>query len=235
MRCILRLATGWKELALIWADVLGMDIKKERIGVEADFFGLGGHSLKAAILTAKVHKGMNVNIPLWEVFRAPTLGAMASYIRDASRDVFFAVERAEKRDYYRLSSAQKRLYLLYRLNPDSTNYNMPQHIPLGERPEREKLERTFLNLIGRHESFRTSFHMVGEEPVQVVHDSGDVEFEVEYVDYVRGKGNGHLFPEPFDLSRAPLMRAAVLEREGVITSFSLTLIILSRMGPLRNC
>ncbi|MCP4216226.1 MAG: hypothetical protein GY765_16380 [bacterium] len=118
-----------KLLQNIWAEVLGLD--KESIGAQSDFFRIGGHSLKAAILTGAIHKETDVKIPLMEIFKSPTIKGLAKYIDSAGKQIFETIPVAEKKEYYPLSSAQKRLYLLYRMAPGAVNYNMPQLIPLG--------------------------------------------------------------------------------------------------------
>jgi acyl carrier protein len=58
-----------RKLTTIWSGILGVD--KNVIGIGANFFSLGGHSLKATILTAKVHKEFQVKLPLLQVFKTP--------------------------------------------------------------------------------------------------------------------------------------------------------------------
>ncbi|MCP5054026.1 MAG: AMP-binding protein, partial [bacterium] len=83
--------------------------------------------------------------------------------------------------YYPLSSAQKRLFVLQQMDLDSTVYNIPQMMVLdtekGFEVNPPKLEETFRQLIRRHESFRTSFHMIDDQPVQKVHDNVELEIE----------------------------------------------------------
>ncbi|MGD2085279.1 MAG: amino acid adenylation domain-containing protein [Candidatus Aminicenantes bacterium] len=67
-----------KKLALIWASVLGL---KEKIGIDDNFFQLGGHSLNATLLLGRIHKEFNVNIPLVEIFKTPTIKVLASLIK----------------------------------------------------------------------------------------------------------------------------------------------------------
>ncbi|NIM17870.1 MAG: amino acid adenylation domain-containing protein, partial [Candidatus Aminicenantes bacterium] len=161
-------------LADIWADVLG---KQTPIGIADNFFDLGGHSLNATTLVSRIHKAFNVKIALAEIFRLPDIRAQAGYIRAAAEDRYVSIKKIEKKEYYCLSSAQKRLYLLYRMDPGTSGYNMPAVMTLEGEIKQQDLERVFQQLIARHESLRTSFHMVEDEPVQRVHD--EVEFEIE--------------------------------------------------------
>jgi len=144
------------ELSLrkIWAGVL--NIPDNSIGADQNFFRLGGHSLKATILTARIHKQLNVRVPLAEIFKSPTIRDQADYIRTQAPGSFVAIPASEKKDYYPLSSAQKRLYVLQQLDPRSTAYNIPQTVNLPQQLSPTQLETIFQRLIQRHESLRSS-------------------------------------------------------------------------------
>jgi tyrocidine synthetase-3 len=75
-----------QKLMEIWAEILAIDI--ERIGATSNFFHLGGHSLKATIMTEKIQKELNVNMPLIEVFKTPTIKQLAEYIRTTETESF---------------------------------------------------------------------------------------------------------------------------------------------------
>lgn len=66
-------------LARIWSEALGV----ERVGVEDDFFQLGGHSLLLAQVAARIQSALGVELPLQEVFKAPTIGPMAEAVERA--------------------------------------------------------------------------------------------------------------------------------------------------------
>ncbi|UCH97422.1 MAG: amino acid adenylation domain-containing protein, partial [Candidatus Aminicenantes bacterium] len=217
-----------KKLTEIWARVL--EIEKDLIGIHHNFFQLGGHSLRAVILLSRIQKEFNVKIPLAEIFRTPTIKGLSGYMQEAAKTRYAAIEPVEKRDYYALSSAQQRLYILQQMDLAGTAYNMPEIIPLAEleKLDIEKLKNCFRKLIKRHESLRTSFEMKEEEPVQRVHD--EVEFEIEYClateDTENTEGTRGLAPlfkdlvastlksfiRPFDLSRAPLLRVDLINK-----------------------
>jgi amino acid adenylation domain-containing protein len=213
-----------KKLAKLWAGILG--IERSVIGVNSNFFELGGHSLKAAILAARIHKELNVNLPLAEIFKRPTIKGLYRYIKGATVNKYVSIEPVEKREYYPLSSAQKRMYILQQMDIGVTNYNMPAAFVLSGDLEIERLEEAFGNLIERHESFRSSFEWKGNEPVQRINE--EVEFKVEAEEGPCGQINpfGAQYPKsqelraksyikdfirPFDLSRAPLLRAGIIK------------------------
>ncbi len=196
-------------LAGVWSDVLS--INRELIGIDNNFFDLGGHSLKATIASAKIHKELHVDIKLSDIFEFRTIRELAGYIKKAALTTYTSIESVEKRDYYFLSSAQKRLYILQQMEPDNTSYNIPIFLTLEKGIDELKLEETFKRLIERHESLRTSFEMFDDEPVQRAHEF--VEFKMEYfeaggdeeVEAIRKN-----FVRFFDLFQAPLLRVGVI-------------------------
>jgi fengycin family lipopeptide synthetase D len=210
-----------EKLVGIWSQVLG--IEKEKIGIRDNFFQLGGHSLKATRLIAQVHKELGVKIEMTEFFKTLTISELSSYVPACTSQQYISIEAAEKKDYYPLSSAQKRLYLLQRMDRDNTGYNIPSVMELKGEVNKDRLEGTFKELIKRHESLRTAFVMLEGEPVQKVHQ--EVDFEIEYYE-AHGAGTGHRaqgeerasiidnFIHPFDLSQAPLFRVGLIKLSG---------------------
>ncbi len=204
-----------KELAQIWSDVLGLN--EEQIGIDNDFFSLGGHSLRANIITSKMQQAFDVRVPLATIFNTPTIRGLADYVNDCkaegapqTADLYAAVQPVEKKEYYPVSRGQQRFYILQQMTPDSTGYNLAQVIHPGEKIEKEKLEETFKQLIRRHEGLRTSFFMKGDQLVQKIHE--EVPFQLDY--YPRQANPIEVIKSvvrAFDLSRPPLLRAALIE------------------------
>ena len=61
-------------VATLWAQALGL----EAIGVEDDFFDLGGDSITAVQLTTATQRWLDAPIPLAALFDAPTVAAMSA-------------------------------------------------------------------------------------------------------------------------------------------------------------
>jgi len=89
-----------------------------------------------------------------------------------------SIEKAAESACYRLSSAQKRVYFLHEFDKMSLAYNIQQVVRLEGHIERGKFEHVFKRLIERHESLRTSFHIVNEEPMQKI--NAHVNFNIEH-------------------------------------------------------
>ncbi|NIM14289.1 MAG: AMP-binding protein, partial [Candidatus Aminicenantes bacterium] len=217
-----------ERLAGIWAQLYGMD--KSEIGIDTNFFDFGGHSLKASLLAAKIHQEFNARVPLVEIFRHPTIRELAGYITQSLEDKYIPIKPTETKEFYRVSSAQKRLYMLHQLNPESTVYNGPLIMILEGWVDKKRLGMSFERLIQRHEMLRTSFEQHHGEPVQRIYD--EVEFEIEqHTPALTGhpsqegnslagrnpllggvpEGGGGSFLRPFHLSQAPLLRVGLIE------------------------
>ncbi|MCP4151177.1 MAG: AMP-binding protein, partial [bacterium] len=151
-----------EKLNRIWADIL--DLQKQDISIDDNFFDIGGHSLRATIMASKIHKEFNVKLPLTEIFKNPSIRPLSDTIKKYAEDKYIAIETVEKKEYYVLSSPQKRLYVLHQMEPESTAYNMPFTVPLLKDTDPVKLQAVFKKLIRRHESLRTSFHMLPVTP-----------------------------------------------------------------------
>ena len=158
-----------------------------------------------------MHKEFQHHIPLGEIFRRPTIRSLAEYIAENVTTFYAAVEPVEKKEYYELSSAQKRLYILQQMDEMSTVYNLPFAVMLEGELDLDRLGNTFLYLIKRHESLRTSFEIIGDRPVQRIHD--EVEFEIGKILRPLAGRTFKNFIRPFDLSCAPLLRVGLVKLE----------------------
>ncbi|MFC2146035.1 amino acid adenylation domain-containing protein [Acidobacteriota bacterium] len=202
-----------EQLVEIWSEVLGTSAHTPvSIGIDDNFFQLGGHSLKATILISKLHKTLNVKVPLAEIFKKPTIRGLCKYIEAKEKDRYTAVEKTEKKEYYRLSSAQKRLYILQQMDLKSINYNMSGVFIIEGKWSRKKFEKACQNLINRHEVLRTSFQLVNGEAIQRIDDQVEFQISCKKMNAEEDvKNQIKEFVKPFDLSKAPLFRVELIE------------------------
>ncbi|MCP4152224.1 MAG: non-ribosomal peptide synthetase, partial [bacterium] len=198
-----------KKLAEIWQHVLGM----KQIGVTDNFFEIGGHSLKAINVIARIKKTFQVELSLPLLFEKPFIKNQARYIESAGISTFEAIQPAEKMETYPVSAAQKRMYTLNRFAPDSVNYNMPTVQIIEGDLSITSFEKTFQKLIMRHESLRTSFLFIDGAPLQRIHDK--IEFALNY-SMLSDKTEERIiarFLRPFELSLPPLLRVELVKLE----------------------
>ncbi len=196
------------KIASIWQEVLGI----KEIGIDDNFFELGGDSLKTSILVAKISKEFNVEVPLREAFQTPYIRKLAEYIQKTENITHSSIELVGKREYYQLSSSQKRLYILNQIEgKESIAYNIPVVINIEGKLEPKQFERALDTLIKRHETLRTSFEIIEGEPVQRIHPA--VELQIEYLESNEAQTGEIIkgFIRPFALNHAPLLRVCLVK------------------------
>ncbi|MGN7824286.1 amino acid adenylation domain-containing protein, partial [Chitinophaga sp. 22536] len=200
-----------QKLAQLWQEVLG----HAYVNTNSSFFDTGGDSLQALRLINRIGKQFDVELPLKTLFDNPTIKSLATCLR--ARTGQHAGKRGrlfktEKRQYYPLSSVQKRLYFLYQFDKSSLAYNAPLALRITGPVDKSRMTEALQELVRRNENLRTLFVTVNGEPYQKILDSVTVMME-EY----RSDGNtGALlqqFIRPFDVGIAPLMRAGWIECE----------------------
>ena len=206
-------------LAGIWSQLLKLD----SVGVDDNFFSLGGHSLTATQVISRLRKIMRVELSVREIFLRPTIAELARQV-DAIRTAGsqmppLPLTPAPRDDHMPLSFAQKRLWFLDQLEPANSTYNLPMALSIQGRLKAAALIQSINEIVRRHEALRTSFPLVGDEPVQHVEPHAEV--AVPVVD-LRGLGESIIEQQakslakqeagrPFELSRGPLLRATLVE------------------------
>ena len=194
-----------EKLVEIWQEVLGFD----EIGVSDNFFELGGDSLKLIRIRSRILNEFQIEIPIIDLFKLETISSVSLYLMDKEKHYIEPIFLVEKKEYYAASSEQRRMFFLQSLNPNSTSYNLPNQIALTSiNIDKKIIESVFKELIARHESLRTSFHIVDNKIVQKVHENvsftiEDYIFDEEVTDPLQH------FIQPFDLSLAPLIRVGL--------------------------
>src|SRR3989339_296786 len=115
-----------KRIANIWQEVL--NIKK--IGLNDNFFNLGGHSLKAIQVLAILNKEFDIDLGLKELFKYPILNELSKEVeKEANKEnkkTAVIIPKTKKKEYYKLSYAQQKIFIWHKLEPDSSFYNAKQ-------------------------------------------------------------------------------------------------------------
>jgi len=227
-----------KSLARIWQRLLGYG----KIGVQDDFFELGGDSLKATTLLSCLHRDLQVDIPLPGLMTHTTIAQLSVFIShqgavpplkestgDGMRESGLGVGTrnpgidllpVEDKEYYELSTQQKRLWVLHEMSPGGSAYHIPVRMALNGGMDVNVLGRVLGHLSDRHESFRTGFRCLDGKLVQFV--VANVAMDLDVIDISdlpdaehrdrKEEIYGQVSRRPFDLGRPPLFRA-VLVRE----------------------
>ncbi|HEX2926726.1 MAG TPA: amino acid adenylation domain-containing protein [Ruminiclostridium sp.] len=161
----------------------------------------------------KVKKAYGVDVPIKWLFEDWKLGELFTAIEEkiSSQTVKENTEAIQpQREFYPASSAQKRMYVLTKLDPGNTVYNLPSALILEGKADKERIESVFVKLIQRHEALRTSFTLVDREPVQKIHQ--EVDFKIEYDESQESDIDEKIkeFIRPFALDTAPLFRLKLI-------------------------
>ncbi|NPC76705.1 non-ribosomal peptide synthase/polyketide synthase, partial [Pyxidicoccus fallax] len=206
-----------RQLALFFSELL----RAERVGAHDNFFDLGGHSLLATQLVSRVRATFGVEMPLRDLFEAPTVAELAERIdsakRGEARPPLVPVPRSGPLP---LSFAQQRLWFLDRLEPGSAFYNIPAAVRLDGPLDVAALERALQELVRRHEVLRTTFRQEGDAPVQVIAPAAELPLRVVDLSGLAGAAaeaeTRRLIDEDaqrsFSLESGPLIRVLLVKR-----------------------
>ncbi|MDO0917224.1 amino acid adenylation domain-containing protein [Streptomyces sp. DT2A-34] len=161
-------------LCALFADLLGLP----SVGIHDEFFALGGHSVLATRLVARIRAELGAAVPLRAVFDTPTVAALAPLLQTPAAERRPALLPARRPDPVPLSSAQARLWFLYRLEGPSPTYNIHTAVRLTGPLDTDALRAALHDVVDRHEALRTVFPDDDGTPYQRVLTDAAVPFEV---------------------------------------------------------
>ncbi|MFF2552804.1 amino acid adenylation domain-containing protein [Nocardia sp. NPDC058058] len=148
------------------AGVFGEVLHLDRVGLDDDFFRLGGNSLSATRVAARLSSALGARVPVRAIFDAPTVAALAAHLAAAPRSTRTPLTAQPRPDHIPLSYAQQRLWLLHRLDPQSDAYHIPLVLRLRGRLNVTAMQTAVREVIARHESLRTYYPDLDGQGVQ---------------------------------------------------------------------
>nr|WP_158102700.1 non-ribosomal peptide synthetase [Lentzea kentuckyensis] len=182
--------TSAEELvASVFAEVLG-----RTVGVDDDFFDLGGHSLAATRVASRLREVFEVEIGVRAVFDHPTVAELTKAVAAGPPAAGGITPVA--RDRVPASHAQERLWFLNEMDAGRA-YLMRGAVRLPGPVDVDRLERALREIVRRHEPLRTGFVHEDGQVWQRILPSVDFELSREPDD------------RPFDLTSPPLLRASL--------------------------
>lgn len=205
----------------LWVDILNVD----QVGIEDNFFQLGGHSLLATRLLSRVRESFGVDLPLSSLFATPTVAALShaieAGIRGTSEEMWPSIERRTGKGPAPLAFSQEPFWLFWKAKPESSAYNLANAIRLTGPLAPTVLSASYREILRRHETLRTTFAEEEGRPFQVVASTGAQEIsliDLSGLSAALREQQAVLLAivdarRPFDLSRGPLVRTALLRLE----------------------
>ncbi|XLS30271.1 non-ribosomal peptide synthase/polyketide synthase [Flavobacteriaceae bacterium M23B6Z8] len=198
-----------QRLLVIWSEIL--DVDRDVISMNDDFFLSGGHSLLAITLSNRIYKEFSVEVPLQELFSHRTIKELAAFIDASDVKEYVSFSSAPSQEYYPLSSAQRRMYFLYEFDKNATTYNLPVMLRLGKNLNIERFEEVFKELVARHESLRTVFEVVDDVPMQRIIAPDNFKISYEKGNATSLRMIAEAFVRPFDLANEYPFRVTLVE------------------------
>lgn len=196
------------------ARILGMEPSQLNPDQPLDTMGLD--SLMAMELKNSLESKLGVNISVASLLQGPTLSRLVSEALEnldapsPSNEIPLIIANNDSNESP-LSYGQQALWFLHQLLPDEISFNVAGAIRIHGDLNIPALERAFEQLVERHESLRSTFHVINGEPVQRVHEAVDGFFRVEdAAGWNKAELRERLAVEahrPFDLEHGPVLRA----------------------------
>ncbi|MFE3293293.1 amino acid adenylation domain-containing protein, partial [Rhodococcus sp. NPDC059234] len=150
-------------LVTVFAEVTGV----ERVGVDDDFFALGGNSLSATRAVARINRALESRIGVRDLFECGTAAALAPRCSATYALPDGGLRAGVRPDRIPLSLAQERMWFVNQFDPASAAYNVPMVLRLSGNLDAPALRRALVDVVERQESLRTVFPPSSAGPSQV--------------------------------------------------------------------
>ncbi|MFL6122873.1 amino acid adenylation domain-containing protein [Actinophytocola sp.] len=214
-------------VADIWTEILEVDA----VATEDSFFDLGGHSLTAGQVVARIGElvpTLSTRGMLRDVLRYPVLAEFATVLADRMSAAVIAAGPAaagrpaggipiiDRAHPLPLSLSQKRLWFLDQFLTGSTHYFIPMAVRITGELDVPALSRALREIVDRHEVLRTSVSVVADEPVGLVRTAEEFTLELVESELADRTGAGLAAAvaeegfRPFDIERGLPIRATLL-------------------------
>ncbi|MCC2606940.1 non-ribosomal peptide synthetase [Planctobacterium marinum] len=202
-----------RTLTQLWGDVL--NAPPESIGVDDNFFTIGGHSLLAVELSNKIRNTFGIDFPFQKIFEFPTVGQISEFISDAPCETALQIrQRPEETTDFDLSFAQQRLWLFHQINGASAEYNMAKAFLVKGVFNVSAAEQALTQIQRRHKILNTRLTSLDGKPRQCIANSRD--FALDFHDLtslpapIRTEAANELLDKNhryvFQLEQEPLLR-----------------------------
>ena len=168
-----------QQIAAIWCEQLQVP----QVAADDHFFLLGGNSISATQVVARLRESLGLELNLRLLFEAPVLADFAASVGQLQQDggvAQGAINALSRQQDMPQSLAQNRLWITWQLDPHSSAYTIPGALRLRGELDEDALQASFAQLIQRHEALRTRFYERDGQGYQRV--DAQREFAVQVID-----------------------------------------------------
>ena len=206
-------------LAQIWCKVFAL----EQIGINDNFFQLGGHSLIATQILSRIRDVFQAEISFQELLENPNINDLGQIVSQAQQSKksssFTKIKPIPREGYLPVSFAQERVYFIEQLAPSTTAYQFQERLGIKGALDIPILEQCLSEILRRHEIFRTSFPAVEGKLRQVIHPPQQVKLPVidlqsipqDELEQEIERITNEVVQQPFDIAQLPLLRWTLLK------------------------
>ncbi|MFC9892534.1 amino acid adenylation domain-containing protein [Nocardia sp. NPDC127579] len=213
-------------VAEVFAEILGPRV--QRIGRDDDFFALGGNSLSATRVAARLGAAFDTRLPVRALFEASTVTALAARIEVAAPDGGPPLVAGPRPDPIPLSPAQQRMWFLNQFDPDAAAYNLPVAVRLSGDLDIAALRAAAADIVTRHETLRTIYPQTADGPIQVILAPADTTAELGPVVVAESElyeRIAELAGTGFDVAAEVPVRMALFQLAELATEYVLLIVV----------
>lgn len=199
-----------RELAALWKELL----KKEKIGINDNFFEIGGNSIMAIQFISRLVRKWEVNYPLRLLFANPTILEVETWMNQnlGNKIKTEKISPAKDKSVVPASSPQQRIWFLDQLEGSNAAYNIPLEVKIAGPVQLNILEKSINRIIKRHDALRSC--VKNQNGIPLLHIEREIRCHIELIDITgidleKRKAELQLIAKNhglfvFNLSQAPL-------------------------------
>ncbi|MBQ9595015.1 MAG: AMP-binding protein, partial [Synergistaceae bacterium] len=181
----------------------------KQVGINDDFFSLGGDSIKVIMLQSALReKGFNISAG--NIFEAPTPARLAEILKVHEESNTLADYRGHSADSWPLTQAQMSIYLDSQAGDKQTAYNIAfgLFLPSDMKPDSEKLKSAAELVLNKYPVLTAKVTLEEESPSLILSGS-KIAVSVQETEIINHSDLVRRINKPFNLETGPLVRAEI--------------------------
>ncbi len=203
-----------RSIADIWKGLLHL----EKVGIDDNFFDIGGHSLLAMRVISAIRRHLQVELNIKDLFTFPTIQLLAGHVQQLTKGLNLPIITAiaDRPAHIPLSFSQERLWFIDRLG-GSVQYHIPSVLQLTGTLNIDALQYSIQQVVKRHEVLRTIINDQDGTGYQQVQSWEDWKLETIENDLYKEDAAAlqqyiqQTIEQPFDLGNDYMLRATLIE------------------------